>query len=119
MACGGHFKGGSAMKAAWSILLGLAVLLTLVVGARADEEKTLKGTITCAKCGLKEADACHTVIQVKEGDKEVTYYFDKDSKDYKKNHKEICQEAKKGSVTGTISEKDGKKYIKTTKVEFD
>jgi Family of unknown function (DUF6370) len=49
----------------------------------------------------------------------VTYYFDKTSKDYKKNHEEICQEAKKGSVTGTISEKDGKKYIKVTKVEFD
>ena len=58
------------MKAAWSILLGLAVVLMFVVGVRAEEEKTLKGTITCAKCGLKEAKACHTVIQVKEDDKE-------------------------------------------------
>jgi hypothetical protein len=119
MVCPRNFKGGSAMKAAWSILLGLAVVLMFVVGVRAEEEKTLKGTITCAKCGLKEAKACHTVIQVKEDDKDVTYYFDKTSKDYKKNHEEICQEAKKGSVTGTISEKDGKKYIKVTKVEFD
>jgi hypothetical protein len=107
------------MRKSWPILLGLAVMFALVLAVRADEEKTLKGTITCAKCGLKEADACHTVIQVKEDDKDVTYYFDKSSTDYKKTHKEICQEAKKGSVTGKVSEKDGKKYIKVTKVEFD
>jgi len=106
------------MKAAWSILLGLAVVLTFVMGVRADDkEKTLKGTITCAKCDLKEADACATVIKVKEDDKDVVYYFD--AKSHKKNHKTICQEPKKGSVTGTVSEKDGKKIITVTKIEFD
>ena len=106
------------MKAAWSILLGLAVVLTFVMGVRADDkEKTLKGTITCAKCDLKEADACATVIKVKEDDKDVVYYFD--AKSHKKNHKTICQEPKKGSVTGTGSEKDGKKIITVTKIEFD
>jgi hypothetical protein len=108
------------MKTAWSMLSGLAVVLVLVVSVRAEdkkEEKTLKGTITCAKCDLKVADKCHTVIQVKEDDKDVTYYFDDDGS--KKHHKPICQEAKKGSVTGTVSEKDGKKVIKVSKVEFD
>ena len=106
------------MKAAWSILLGLAVVLTFVMGVRADDkEKTLKGTITCAKCDLKEADACATVIKVKEDEKDVVYYFD--AKSHKKNHKTICQEPKKGSVTGTVSEKDGKKIITVTKIEFD
>jgi hypothetical protein len=115
------FKGGSQMKAAWSILLGLAVVLTFVVGVRADddkkEEKTLKGTITCAKCDLKETDKCNTVIKVKDGDKDVVYYFDGKTKG--KNHKDICQGAKQGSVTGTVSEKDGKHYIVVSKVEFD
>ena len=68
------------MKAAWSLLLGLAVVLAFVVSTRADEEKkdekTLKGTITCAKCDLKESDKCHTVIKVKDGDKEIVYWFD-------------------------------------------
>lgn len=105
------------MKTALSVLFGLAVALTLVVGVRADEEKTLKGTITCAKCGLKEADKCATVIQVKEGDKDVVYYFDKDSN--KKHHKAICTESKKGTVKGTVKEEDGKKVVKVTKVEFD
>ena len=108
------------MKAAWSILLGLAVVLTFVVGIRAEdkkEEKTLKGTITCAKCDLKTETKCTTVIKVKEGDKDVVYYLD--DKSGKENHKKICTEAKEGTVKGTVSEKDGKKVIKASKVEFN
>ena len=105
------------MKAAWSMLLGLAVVFALVVAARAGEEKTLKGTITCAKCDLKESEKCHTVIKVTEDGKDVVYWFD--AAGSKKNHKPICQEAKKGSVTGEVSEKDGKKMIKVSKVEFE
>jgi hypothetical protein len=110
------------MKAAWSMLLGLAVVLALVAGLQADDkdkgkEVTLKGTITCAKCDLKEADKCHTVIKVTKDGKDTVYYLD--DKSSKKNHKTICQEAKKGSVTGTVSEKDGKKIITATKVEFE
>jgi len=108
------------MKAMWSILLGLAVLLSFVVGVRAEdkkEEKTLKGTITCAKCDLKETDKCQTVIKVKDGDKEIVYYFT--GKNAKKNHGDICQGAKMGSVTGAVSEKEGKHYVTVSKIEFD
>ena len=80
------------------------------------EEKTLKGTITCAKCDLKKETACATVIVVKEDGKEVIYYFDKDS--HKKNHSKVCQEAKEGTVTGTVSKDGDKMTIKVTKVEF-
>jgi len=112
------------MKAALSMALGLAVLFALVLGAQADDkkeskEKVLKGTVTCAKCDLKiDGQAkCHTVVQVKEDDKDVIYWFDVDGS--KKFHNPICKEAKKGSVTGVVSEKDGKKWIKVSKVEFD
>jgi hypothetical protein len=102
----------------WSMLLGLAVALVLVVGLQADDkEKTLKGTITCAKCDLKKEAKCATVIVAKEDGKDVVYYFDDASG--KKNHKTICQEAKKGSVTGTVSEKDGKKTVTVSKVTFE
>jgi hypothetical protein len=102
------------------VLLGFAVVLGLVVATNAADEKkevTLKGTITCAKCDLKLEKACATVIKAKDkDDKEVIYYFDKDSG--KKYHKEICQEAKEGEVTGVIG-KDGKKAtIKVSKVSF-
>ena len=108
------------MRAAWSVVLGLAVVLALIANASAeDKEVTLKGTITCAKCDLKLEKKCHTVIKVKEGDKDVVYYLD--DKSAKANHKKICTEAKEGSVTGKVSEKDGKKYITPKKdgVKFE
>ena len=109
------------MKVAFSMLLGLAMLLALVVRVQGEgEEKTLKGTILCAKCELKEAKKCTNAIRVKEGDKDVVYLF-KDKGGKEDYHKEICQSPKEGSVTGKVSEKDGKKYITPKKdgVKFD
>jgi hypothetical protein len=115
------------MKIASKLLVGLSLVLMIGLVARADEkaseskdspgkEVTLKGTITCAKCDLKLAKSCATVIKVKKGDKDVIYYFDKDSNG--KHHKETCTEAKEGTVTGTVAEKDGKTWVKVTKVEY-
>jgi hypothetical protein len=101
------------------VALALACALVVSIRAAEKEEKevTLKGTITCAKCDLKLEKKCATVIQVKDGDKTVTYFFDADGD--KANHKTICTEAKKGSVTGVVSKKDDKNYIKVSKVDFD
>jgi hypothetical protein len=105
------------MNSARTLLLGLAMVFTLVaVGYAADDEKTLKGTITCAKCGLKKADKCNTVIQVKEGDKEVIYWF---AEAKGKEHKDICQDSKKGTVVGTVKKEGDKMVIKTKSVKFD
>ena len=103
----------ASMVLSLGLVLGLAGILT---AEDKKEAKTLEGTITCAKCDLKLADKCATVIKVKEGDKEVVYYFDADS--HKKNHKEICNEPKEGKVTGTIKKEGDKMTIKVTKVEF-
>jgi hypothetical protein len=110
------------MKTAFSILASVAVALILVAGLTAQDEKkgkqvTLKGSITCAKCDLKEAKKCETVIKVKEDGKDVVYYFD--AKSHKTHHQKICQEAKEGTVVGKVSEKDGKKMVTATKVEFN
>ena len=104
------------MKTAVKVCLSLAVVLGFLVLARAEDEKekTLKGTITCAKCDLKLAKACNTVIKVKD----TVYWFDKSSKGYKESHKQICTEAKEGTVKGVVSEKDGKKWIKVSEVKF-
>jgi len=109
------------MKAAWSMLVVLAVAMFLIVAANAqdkDKEVTLKGTITCAKCDLKVPGqtSCATVISVKEGDKDVVYYFDKET--HKKNHATICKEPMKGEVKGTVAEAEGKKTIKVSEVKF-
>lgn len=89
----------------------------------ADEKKAdtkevkLEGEMVCGKCKLKETEACSNVVQVKEGDKTVTYYLmDKGAKeDY---HKECCQKTAKVKVTGgKVVEKDGKKWLEGSKVE--
>jgi hypothetical protein len=101
------------MKAAWTMFLGLAVAIALVAGTQAredDKEVTLKGTILCAKCELKETAKCTNAIRVKEEDKDVVYYFD-DKGAKETYHKEICQGPKEGEVKGTVKIKEGKKWI--------
>jgi hypothetical protein len=100
----------------------VGALLLVLGGVQAQgtkgKEVTLKGTITCAKCDLGTAQKCQTVIVTKDKDgKDVVVYFDPAS--HGKNHKEICSSPKQGSVTGTVSEKDGKKVIAAKKVNFE
>src|ERR1700730_3821913 len=70
-------KGGSLMKAL-SVVLSLVAVMALALAVNAEEkgkakgkEVTLNGTVTCAKCDLKESDSCHTVIKVKEEGEDV------------------------------------------------
>jgi hypothetical protein len=107
------------MNMARNLLGVLALLGILAVSVRAaDKEVTLKGKILCAKCELKEAKKCQTAIKVKEGGKEVVYYFlDKGNKE--SYHEEVCGGGQKeGTVTGIVTEKDGKKWITPKKVEY-
>jgi hypothetical protein len=108
------------MKKTWMLVAILAVAVVLVLGGSANAaEKTLKGTLVCAKCTLKEKlDACTNALKVKEGDKEVVYYLQDKGKD-ESYHKGICPAGKsvEATVTGEVSEKDGKKFIKPSKVE--
>lgn len=112
------------MKTSLRMVLGLVAVLGLTVALHSQEkdkkEKTLKGTICCSKCELGETPACGNAIKVKEGDKEVVYYFD-DKGRSEKYHGKICSGPAKGSVTGVVSEKDKKKYITPSKdgVKFE
>src|SRR5207249_9337519 len=67
---------------------------------------------------LKETKKCVTAIRVKEGDKTVTYYL-QDKGNGEEYHEAVCGgEKKKGTVVGTVSMKDGKKWVKPSKVEY-
>jgi hypothetical protein len=110
------------MRCAWSLMLALLVLAAVALNARAVDKKevTLKGTILCAQCALNDPSVtkCTTAIQVKEGDKEVVYYFD-DKGSKEEYHEPVCGGGRKeGSVTGTVAVKNGKKWIKPSKVEY-
>jgi hypothetical protein len=109
------------MKFAILFVVALALAAALVAGSQAqdkDKEVTLKGTVVCAKCTLGETKECTTAIQVKESGKDVTYYLsDKGNKET--YHEPVCGGGKsEGTVTGTVSTKDGKKWITPKKVEY-
>lgn len=109
------------MRLMATILSVFALAGVLVLTAQAaDKEVTLKGKIMCAKCALKlkGISKCTTCIKVKEGDKDVVYLLlDKGNKE--EYHEEVCGGGEKdGIVTGVVSEKDGKKWIKPSKVEY-
>jgi hypothetical protein len=107
------------MRSVKMMAVALPVVVLLAAGARAaDKEVTLKGKIMCAKCELKESKKCLTCIKVQEDGKDVVYYFlDKGNKeDY---HEAVCGGGQKeGIVTGTVTERDGKKWIAPKKVEY-
>jgi plastocyanin len=96
----------------FAVALALAALVATAQARPDKDEKTLTGTITCAKCDLGVEDSCQTVIKV--GDK--VYYFDKESN--KKHHAKICKEPKDGTVTGTVKKEGDKMVVTVSKVEF-
>jgi hypothetical protein len=90
------------------VLLALFALFLCGTGLQAADKVTLTGTAMCAKCALHESDTCQTLLEVKGADgKTERYYFTN-----KMDHDKFCS-GKTGNVTvtGTVSEKDGKKYI--------
>jgi hypothetical protein len=106
------------MRKNLSIGLAIAAMFLFVNLVRADDAPvTLKGTMTCAKCGLKIADKCQSVLQVKNGDTTTLYYI-ADSDASKGTHDKVCTAAVDNvTITGTVADKDGKKWITPTKIE--
>ena len=103
----GSFR--ESLRASWSF--------GLVAQGADEKEVTLKGTAKCAKCSIKEAKACQAVLVVTEDGKEVKYYVAK-NKAGNALHKDICQSDKENvSLTGVVTEKEGKKTITATKYE--
>lgn len=93
--------------------------VALVAQARAEkDEKTLKGTVTCAKCDLKlQKDKCATVVKVKgDNGKDIVYWFDEAG--HKKYHGKICTTPTEGTVVGKVAEKNGKWWVTVTKVDW-
>jgi len=105
------------MKTLAKFGLALALVAGLVAAAYAGEETTVTGKVMCAKCTLKKADAtkCQDVLVVKDGDKTAEYYVVKNAVAEKFGH--TCSGEKAAVVTGTVSEKDGKKWIAPSKME--
>ena len=116
------------MRNAFKSLAALAVVLAVVVVARAEEDKketkavTLKGELGCAKCvfAVEGVKKCTNAIKVTKDGKDTIYIFD-DAGKAEKYHGKICTEGKKGSVKGVVSKKGDQMMIKPAKdgVKFD
>ncbi len=100
-------------------LLGLLLALVVTfVPVTYAAETTLSGSVACAKCTLKKADAkeCQNVLVVtgKDG-KTSDYYIAKNDVSEKFGH--VCTGTKEAVVTGEVSQKDGKTWITPSKIE--
>lgn len=81
-------------------------------------DKTLDGTLVCAKCFLKKADAteCQDVLLVSEPDgKKSEYYVTKNK--VAQESGEACTSEVKATVTGEVTEKEGRLWITPSKIE--
>jgi hypothetical protein len=97
-----------------ALAAAFAVVFTLPLLAA---EKTLDGTLVCAKCSLNKADAkeCQDVLLVSEPDgKKSEYYVSKNK--VAEESGEACTLEIKATVTGEVSEKDGRLWITPSKI---
>ena len=97
--------------------LMLALGTSRLLAADADKEVTITGNMVCGKCTLHETEKCQNVVQVTQDGKTVNYYL-KQNGVSKDAHEAVCHgDTEKVTVTGTVTEKDGKEMMTPSKIE--
>ena len=104
-------KALSRMGVALALVFGLTAMTTVSAA-----ETTVKGSLSCAKCQLKKADKCQDVLTVTDAQGASTeYWIVKNEAADKAGHQ--CKQPSPATVTGEVSEKDGKKWLAASKIE--
>jgi hypothetical protein len=104
------------LAVAAGLLLAVSTSRLLAVDA-ASKEVTITGSMVCGKCTLHETTECQNVVQVQKDGKTVNYYLTQNDVS-KKAHDPICGgSSEKVTVTGTVTEKDGKEIMTPTKID--
>ena len=108
-----------------SLILTLAAGLLLGFGAarlsaaEASAPVTITGTMVCGKCTLHLTDSCQNVVQVQKDGKTVNYFLEQNDVS-KAGHPPVCGgDSEKVTVTGTVTEQDGKEILKPTKIDVN
>jgi len=95
-------------------------------------EVTLKGQLTCAKCGLHESSVCQNVLLVpapgnpadnrsdNKPDKkaETKYYLTKNDV-AEAHHEEVCGNQVNATVTGRVTDESGKKILTASAITLN
>ena len=91
--------------------------LAIVVPAMAADEVTLKGEMVCAKCYLNKPDAkeCQDVLLVKDAKGATAEYYVTKNK-VSQESGEACTQVIPATIVGSVSEKDGRKWITASKI---
>jgi hypothetical protein len=102
-----------------TILATVAIVLALAFNASAESKGktlTLSGKGCCAKCCLKETDACQNVLTVEKDGKKTKYYLVQNevSKGF---HSQICETVKNITVTATCKKVGDKLELTAEKIE--
>lgn len=106
------------------LILAVAAGLLLAFGASrlfaadAGKEVTITGSMVCGKCTLHLTKECQNVVQVEKDGKTVNYFLNENDVS-KTAHMPICDsgDSEKVTVTGTVTEKDGKEIMTPTKID--
>ncbi|MCW5559463.1 MAG: hypothetical protein KIT22_16740 [Verrucomicrobiae bacterium] len=94
-----------------------AGILTVRAADNDGKEVKLAGKGACAKCELKVAKSCQNVVQVKEGEKTITYFLTGDVSDA--FHKNLCSSTADVKVEGKLTKEGDKLLVAVTKIEAD
>jgi hypothetical protein len=105
-----------AMAAAVAVVI--AGPFSVAQGAAVHADEVFNGTLLCAKCALKKADAheCQDVLIVTDAKGAKTEYYITKNEVAEKSG-EACTLEIKATVTGTVAEKDGKVWLTPSKIE--
>ncbi len=101
------------MKTLLIALIGTAFALTAAEAGETKKKQTLEGEMSCAKCNLKQADACEDTLKVGE----ELYLLEEGGK--RKTSEHVCSGTAKAKVTGKVEERDGKKFLVVSKIEVE
>ena len=101
-------------------LLLAAAAPQLFAADSTNKEVTITGSMVCGKCTLHLTKECQNVVQVEKDGKTVNYFLDQNDVS-KAAHDPICDpdNSEKVTVTGTVTEKDGKEMMTPTKINVD
>ena len=99
--------------------IAVIVMMTFAIAVPAVAlDETYSGSLMCAKCTLNKPDAheCQDVLIVTD-DKGVKteYYITKN--DVAQKAGETCTAEVKATITGTVSQQDGKTWLTPSKIE--